>query len=243
MELELIRVAGRGLPGGAEFWVRPGTSDAKALQETIERNTYQKRGVAVAPGDAWADMGANIGGFTVMAAMLGARVVAYEPEPNCAALLKRNVAHNGVSRLVEVVGAAVVPDGYPGELVSLNVNAKPLQLRRHSILKARRGSAPLDVPAVRFSDAAAGRSAKVNIEGAEIGALVDWPGAGSPQMAVEWSFDIDNRIPTLRAAFDSLSRIYSRVEMSRRIDWDWPIWRDNWFPPNLFIYATGLRYA
>jgi FkbM family methyltransferase len=59
------------------------------------------------PGDAFADVGANIGIYTIAAARRGVRVTSYEPNPETAALLRRNVALNGVSDRVTVQEVAV----------------------------------------------------------------------------------------------------------------------------------------
>jgi FkbM family methyltransferase len=66
------------------------------------------------PGDLFADIGANVGSYTVLASgVRGARTAAFEPDPEAAAALRRNVALNHLEGLVAVremaLGAA------PGE--------------------------------------------------------------------------------------------------------------------------------
>jgi FkbM family methyltransferase len=63
-------------------------------------------------GDLFADIGANVGSYTVLAAGVGgARVVAVEPDSSAGADLKRNIALNGLGDRVNVepvaLGAAV----------------------------------------------------------------------------------------------------------------------------------------
>ena len=53
------------------------------------------------------DIGANIGYYTLLAARRGAAVVAFEPDPENAALLRKNVRENGFEASVEVVQKAV----------------------------------------------------------------------------------------------------------------------------------------
>ncbi|MXW92398.1 MAG: FkbM family methyltransferase [Rhodospirillaceae bacterium] len=57
------------------------------------------------PG-SWVDLGANIGAMTIPAAHAGAVCHAVEPEPSNLALLRRNIARNGVADRVTVHEAA-----------------------------------------------------------------------------------------------------------------------------------------
>ena len=57
------------------------------------------------PG-SWIDLGANIGTTVIPAALAGARCHAVEPEPGNVALLRRNIARNGVAGRVSVHEAA-----------------------------------------------------------------------------------------------------------------------------------------
>jgi FkbM family methyltransferase len=65
------------------------------------------------PGSTFVDVGANVGYFTLLAASLGARVVAYEPTPSVFARLRENVDLNGFEH-AELVNAAVMDK--PGTL-------------------------------------------------------------------------------------------------------------------------------
>jgi len=57
------------------------------------------------PGSLFIDVGANVGTYTVLAASLGAEVIAVEPAPDTAALLAENITLNGFDT-VQVVKAA-----------------------------------------------------------------------------------------------------------------------------------------
>ena len=59
----------------------------------------------LAPGDLFLDVGANVGLYSLLAAELGAQVVALEPDEAARSWLEQNVALNGYS--VRVVPAAV----------------------------------------------------------------------------------------------------------------------------------------
>jgi FkbM family methyltransferase len=59
------------------------------------------------PGVLFLDAGANLGWYTVLAALWGARVIAVEPFSANLRLLRSNIARNGVQALVTVVPAAL----------------------------------------------------------------------------------------------------------------------------------------
>ncbi len=84
-----VDVACRGFVwfGEDEFW--------DALMQEIQ------------PGDSFADVGANIGVYTIAAARRGAQVTSYEPNPDTAALLRRNLELNGITDRVTVHEQAV----------------------------------------------------------------------------------------------------------------------------------------
>jgi FkbM family methyltransferase len=59
-------------------------------------------------GDLFADIGANVGSYTVLAAgVRGARVIAVEPDPSASAALARNIALNRLGDRVSVKSVAV----------------------------------------------------------------------------------------------------------------------------------------
>lgn len=66
------------------------------------------------PGDVFADIGANVGSYTVLASgVRGARTVAFEPDPDTATALRRNVTLNRLEGLVTVHETAL--GAAPGE--------------------------------------------------------------------------------------------------------------------------------
>ena len=66
------------------------------------------------------DVGANFGYYAIYAALLGCRVIAWEPVPLFRAYLAQAVALNNVSHLVEVRHAAV-SDLPPGTSVPIGI--------------------------------------------------------------------------------------------------------------------------
>ncbi len=66
------------------------------------------------PGDLFADIGANVGSYTILAsAVAGADTAAVEPDPTTAGRLRRNVSLNGIERQVTIHEVAVAAS--PGE--------------------------------------------------------------------------------------------------------------------------------
>ena len=60
------------------------------------------------PNDLFYDVGANVGSYTVLASgVCRARTLAFEPDPEAAAALRRNVEFNGLADLVSVRDFAV----------------------------------------------------------------------------------------------------------------------------------------
>src|SRR5262245_18214846 len=59
-------------------------------------------------GDLFADVGANIGSYTVLASgVVGCRTVAFEPDPTTAVALERNIRVNNIADRVDVRVSAV----------------------------------------------------------------------------------------------------------------------------------------
>jgi FkbM family methyltransferase len=84
---------------GKGLWVelnpRTGQSYLRGEAETIIQNILVER---LRPGMVFYDLGANIGLFSLLAARLVSptgRVISFEPDPDTAARLERNIARNG----------------------------------------------------------------------------------------------------------------------------------------------------
>lgn len=132
------------------------------------------------PGDHVADIGANIGLFTVaMAAIVGpsGQVTAYEADPEVAAVLADNVTSNWLADWVTVVPAAA---GSTTGTVTLRRHARfrgssaagVQDVSQHAVAD---GYTPVDVPIerpdARLGDTTRLRLVKVDVEGGEAGVV------------------------------------------------------------------------
>ena len=91
--------------GGAKLAVRRGMTGATGniycgLHEFVDMSFVLH---VLRPGDLFIDAGANVGSYTVLAAAVaGADVVAFEPDPGTVRALRRNVELNRVAARVDV---------------------------------------------------------------------------------------------------------------------------------------------
>ena len=142
-----------------------GTAEPEVVKFLVEQ---------VKPGDTVFDLGANVGYFTLIAAALtgpAGRVMAYEPMPDNAEALRRNVQINGLAN-VEVVEAAISEHDGTAE-----INVGPSDQAASLVTVRDRGTitvrtVSLDAEAVRVGAPAV---IKCDIEGAEYGVFA---GAG-----------------------------------------------------------------
>jgi FkbM family methyltransferase len=80
-------------------------ASALAYANPLELNEVNAWRRILTPGDLFVDAGANIGSFSVIAAEMGARILAIEPDPHAAATFRRNMELNGFE--YELIEAAV----------------------------------------------------------------------------------------------------------------------------------------
>ncbi len=133
------------VPTGEEFLIRAsrGWQDLGAVYEVFVEGIYAEH--PPVDGKTVLDIGANIGDTAVYFAKRGARVVAYEPDPEMSELARRNVAGNGLCADVRDagIGASSEPlslsassDGADALSVTLfpgNASVDPLRARSHPI--------------------------------------------------------------------------------------------------------------
>lgn len=122
---------------------------------------------ALAPGDVFADVGANVGLYTLWAARIvgpGGRVHSFEPVPRAAAVLARNAEVNGFTQ-VEVNACAV-----GAETGTVELHLMALHTGRSSRYALPEGER-IEVPLVTLDAHLAGRPTprlvKIDVEGME----------------------------------------------------------------------------
>ena len=94
------------------------SSEIAVFQEIYDDRDYD-RVTDFIPRPGWIvfDIGANVGIFTVQQARRGARVYAFEPNPNCFRRLSKAVAANGFGDVVSLFNVAVGSTSGMGALV------------------------------------------------------------------------------------------------------------------------------
>lgn len=90
------------------FELRPGGGDRFSFYETVVRGDYLRQGITLEPGQTVIDVGANIGGFTVVAARAvgpAGRVLAIEPDAASFEQLTKNVRLNQLTNVTTINAA------------------------------------------------------------------------------------------------------------------------------------------
>jgi len=216
---------------GLTFEARIGSSDEKCFNEVIVGKSYEKKFFKIHAGERWVDMGGNVCAFTLFAAARGAKVTVYEPDPANCIQIEKNLKRNGLTATIHQ--AAVVA----GTEKTVTLNLWPDgQSWRNSIVRNRRGTKPIAVPAVNFKEALSfGDCCKMDIEGAEIPILRAWtPDIEIQKLVFEWSFDAEKRVEMLRMALGKLKRSFENVKYPKQVE-TLEIW--DFFPPCTTIHC------
>jgi FkbM family methyltransferase len=177
--LPVIRGNGRGLR------IRFGDSNVSRVIRSIERDVEDSFLELLHPGDSVYDLGANIGWYTLLAARHvgpAGRVIAFEPKVTNAAYIAWNAAANEFDNVSVVPAAVSDQDGWAvfldkGPLVSrLDKDDDDAQAQRRASRK-QQTRRKIAVPVLSLdtwiaqTEQAPPTVVKIDIEGAEIGAL------------------------------------------------------------------------
>ncbi|RDJ25200.1 FkbM family methyltransferase [Bosea caraganae] len=179
----------RAVPLGTEVlcrtsfgWLLVPAEDLRLVSTMVEVGDAFEPGTSLVlqrmlgPGDQAVDVGANIGSLTlVMAASVGTggKVVAFEPTPRCADLLRRTIALKGAEGAVTIVQCAI---GSAEATAKLHLG---LTSSHNSLLPLADGEGGIEVP-VRTLDSALPdgmhpKLVKVDVEGMELEVLRGMP--------------------------------------------------------------------
>ena len=149
--------------------------DRQTLNGIFGRDEYRLNRFAAGSFDTVVDIGANIGLFSIRAAPLARRIVAYEPLPDHFRILRANLADPRFRHVTPVEKALSGTRGPVDLWVSPNPGG-------HSLLReVAQGSTPLRVEAVTFREIFADHSIercdllKLDCEGAEYDSLAAMP--------------------------------------------------------------------
>lgn len=215
---------------GIKFFYREGTSDLKTFKEVIERNTYQKKGMKILPGETWYDLGGNVGAFTLLACSLGANVVVFEPDPYNCEMIEKNLALNGFNATIKPY--ALVHDDTKKANLYVGNNGN---VWRNSLFKNWNGKG-IKVECVNFDkEIPNGVCVKMDIEGAEMPILENTKRVFN-KLVFEWSFDIDLSLNRFRKCIDNLRNIYDLNIQDKRF-YTLP---DDIVPKRFIVKATNV---
>ncbi|MBV8280565.1 MAG: FkbM family methyltransferase [Candidatus Eremiobacteraeota bacterium] len=195
------------LPGGERFYIRTarGWSDLGTLYDTFVVQIYRYH--PDVDGKTVIDVGANIGDTAVYFAQQGARVIAYEPDPQMCALGRDNAELNGlqvefhdagVGGATQQLRLSATPEGADSMSVTLFPGESPLN-RMHTATVPVRIVALQDVLAPLDSVALL----KMDCEGCEYSALRSTAPAALRKIGhiiMEYHARGDELIELLRAA-------------------------------------------
>jgi len=110
---------------GATFYLGVESGEAQILREIFDFKLYEHASGFI-PGPGWVvfDVGANAGIFTIQQALRGARVFAFEPNPECVRRLTKSIEVNGLKDSVRLLDVAVGAKPSMGSLKATS-NATP----------------------------------------------------------------------------------------------------------------------
>lgn len=196
------------LRNGPEIEFLPGDAALWQIGEIYWRGVYDRHftSASIEAGSWIVDLGANIGAFAVHAARrwgAGEHLLAVEPNPACAAVLRRNLRRNGLEA-ARVLEAAVSARPGPARLFQ---DARATDARL--MPGAEDGAAGLRVPCLRLEQVLAEIPRvgllKLDIEGEEYGLL--WAENTVWEKVERLALEYHERAPEARPAAALLNRL------------------------------------
>lgn len=211
------------------FNIREGTSDIKAIREVVERQSYKKRNFFPTAGETWIDIGANCGAFCVWAASFGAKVLAFEPDPENAAIARTNIEVNGLADLIKLHEVGLTAEDEEQQK-ALHRNTANGNLWRNSLHKQWRGGESISVKTIPVTPYWTSQSCiKLDAEGVEMPILERFAEIKVKKLVFEWSFDIDPSISRFEKVISKLKKQYKNVAYAS-FKPGYENWQPSWFP-------------
>jgi FkbM family methyltransferase len=222
---------------GLKFYCRTGTTDEKVIPEVVGRKEYFKRGfLEPSAGEIWADLGGNIGTFSILVASLGCQAIAFEPEPSNAEIFRANVALNEFQKNIQVNELAVTVHG-GGQILFMS---KGKNKYRHTIARPIKGRPTIMIGSIPFASVLAlGVDAvKMDIEGSELEIFDSLPDWGKvKKLAFEYHFDFDRSIPRFYERIEKLRKHFDEIKYSKMPDGE----SYDFFPAAKTVYCVRYR--
>ena len=221
-----------------DMLVREGTSDMQAVDEVFVKHNYRRRGFFVAAGEQWLDMGGHIGSFSVWAARQGARVVAFEPDPDHYEMLLKNTK----GLFVEAHNFGL---GVSDETLRFFRNSAKGKTWRNTFKKEWRGGEEITAQIRHYApfiwdDV----SIKMDIEGYELEILRDMLKTGAikkvKKLVFEYTFDINTKVSDFMEIIHGLRQYFDVEGVTENFltklqqHEHYP---QSWFPPCKVIYC------
>jgi FkbM family methyltransferase len=162
----------RGLGKGLWLWIDP-RFEERLLNGDYEPQVQEVLAGSLKPGDCCFDVGAHIGFFSLLAARLvgeSGKVVAFEPDPINAAVLRANAINNGMPQ-IHLVEAAVWSSSGPVQFAGVEAASSRVDGRVEQV--ANHGRSQITVEGIRLDDYYSRHELpppvllKVDVEGAE----------------------------------------------------------------------------
>lgn len=231
-----------------QFYVRRGTTDEKVIEEVVKKNCYQRRCLkgclSNSRAQVWLDLGANIGTFSVLAALHGCHIYAYEPERENCAMTRANVALNGLEDRITIFERGVVPPTHQGNLFDLHLCNGERNKYRHTIMTTYTGRVRRRVKVHCFSLSeiissvpGAITGIKMDIEGSEIGILEnlrDIP-TSLKYLVFEYSFDFSHSVGRFKTIIKRLESWF-HVEHQNVVGDEQGNYK--FYPPSCLVYCV-----
>lgn len=218
---------------GFKFCIRKGTSDEKTIDEVIGKKNYEKKYFKIEKDEHWIDLGGNIGAFTIFAISKGAKVTAYEPDPNNCEMFEKNLKLNKMK--AQVINKAVVSNNNGQSFLSIH---KAGQFWRNSLIR-NVGDLTIKVPTINFETLTGFDGCKMDIEGSEM-KILEKTNNFINKLVFEWSFDADVNIDRYRNVVEKMKTNYTTVK-ARQLNEKYKTWQANWFPPCLNAFCFNSQ--